>query len=204
MKSDEENRGLNDSCPLIEYLVKDFNNGKRLYNKIEAYSKRVYPKDWEDINSRLFLNLFSGGAKRYKGAVEDSEPWIYSCIRREAINTLREKMRDKNKINFSELNNKENYDEWEYAQEKFIQNKFDSPVEALIKKENREIIEKNILSLDKKHRFVIRLFYWGEFTYEEIHKILNIPKNTVTNILYVTKKKFAKSQDLVELSINNS
>ena len=199
MKSGGEDKNFNNSCPLIEYIVKDFNNGRRLYNKIESYSKRFYPKNWEDINSRLFLNLFSGGAKLYVGSVEDSEPWIYSCIRREAINNLREKIREKNKINFSELDNIGNYIGEGYAQENFIQNRFDSPEEELIKKETEEIIEKNILNLNSKHRFVIRLFYWGGFTNTQIHEILNIPRRTVENILYVTRNKFAKSKDLMEL-----
>lgn len=198
MSGDKGNKPNSDFCPLIDYLVKDMNNGKKLYNRLQSHSKTLYPKNWQEIMSRLFLNLFRGGAENYRGAPENAEPWLYSCIKRENINYIREKIRNGRISCFSEIQSKEDYDNNSFA-EQFAQTRFDSPEETAIKKEEAEVVNENISRLNKKHRQVIRLFYWRGFSYKKIGESLKIPTNTVTNILYTTKKKFAKSESLISL-----
>ncbi len=199
MSGDEDSKPNDDFYPLMDYLVKDMNNGRKLYNRIQSYSKTFYPKNWQEIMSKLFLNLFEGGAKKYKGAPENAEHWLHSCIKRENINYTREKIRNERIVCFSDIQSKEDYDDNNLYAERFAQTRFDSPEETAIKKEEAEAVNENISRLNKKHRQVIRLFYWRGFSYKKIGESLKIPKNTVTNILYTTKKKFAKSESLVSL-----
>lgn len=63
----------------------------------------------------------------------------------------------------------------------------------LIGKEERERIRKAVESLDEKHRSIVVLYYFNDFTTAEIARITGCFEGTVKSRLHAARKKLGKS-----------
>lgn len=63
----------------------------------------------------------------------------------------------------------------------------------LLKKEEREQVRKAVEGLDEKHRTIVVLYYFNEFTISEIAKITGCMEGTVKSRLHAARKKLQKS-----------
>ncbi|UQZ36938.1 RNA polymerase subunit sigma-24 [Paenibacillus sp. PK3_47] len=66
------------------------------------------------------------------------------------------------------------------------------PLDAVVKKEAEEQLLQQVLSLNKRHRCVIVLYYYHEMTVEEIAEILGVKAGTVKSRLYHARMKLLK------------
>jgi len=64
----------------------------------------------------------------------------------------------------------------------------DTPLEAMLSRERDVILAKVIASLDRHHRDILILRFYGEHSYEEISRISDLPVGTVkSRIFYAVK-----------------
>lgn len=67
-----------------------------------------------------------------------------------------------------------------------------SPLSQVIRRERSNDVSLAIMSLEKRQRTVIVLYYYNEFSIEEIAKIMGTPSGTIKSRLYTARKKLSK------------
>jgi RNA polymerase sigma-70 factor, ECF subfamily len=165
----------------LEWILDEF--GEELKRFIFTYTKNL--EQAEDITQEVFvtvylkLHTFSGNSSL--------RTWIYSI----AINKC-----------------KDYFKSWHFRKVSFIGNLIDmnpkstqSPEEIVTTQaENLEFIKK-ILSLPVKYREILLLFYYKEFSVQEISQILNLGENTIKSRMHRGREKLQQilSSDGVKL-----
>jgi RNA polymerase sigma-70 factor, ECF subfamily len=138
---------------------------------MELYSEKVYllaysyVKDKgmaEDIAQEVFIKCFKS-LQYFRGDSKISS-WIYRITANTAKDFLRSKSFNLFKYPIS-----------------FFENltKNDTPVDALIKKDEKELVLQTVLNLPTKYREIIILYYFQDEKQEVIAEILNLNLNTV-------------------------
>jgi RNA polymerase sigma-70 factor, ECF subfamily len=138
---------------------------------MELYSEKVYllaysyVKDKgmaEDISQEVFIKCFKS-LQYFRGDSKISS-WIYRITANTAKDFLRSKSFNLFKYPIS-----------------FFENltKNDTPVDALIKKDEKELVLQTVLNLPTKYREIIILYYFQDEKQEVIAEILNLNLNTV-------------------------
>lgn len=158
--------------------IKAFERMLFIFEKpIFGYIKKMVGNngDAEDLVQEVFIKVF----KNRK--VIDPEAGFKSWLYKIATNTVYDWWR-KRKTR-PETVPLEDYTE---LPETFSQDESYNIVEDI---ERQEDIEKALERLKPNSKTVILLYYFREFTYEEIAKILNLPLNTIKTHLYRAKKE---------------
>jgi RNA polymerase sigma-70 factor, ECF subfamily len=162
-------------------IVKEYpkNDIEQLNYIMEEYGEEIkrlvftYTKNWpqaEDITQEIFISVYNNlNEFREQSTVRT---WIY----RIAINKCKDYVRS-----------------WHYTKtlltNSFFQKSKDkSPEEAYLQNEQKEQVSKLILELPINYREVIILYYFKEFSLEEISTTLEINPNTVKSRLRRAKK----------------
>jgi RNA polymerase sigma-70 factor, ECF subfamily len=162
-------------------IVKEYpkNDIEQLNYIMEEYGEEIkrlvftYTKNWpqaEDITQEIFISVYNNlNEFREQSTVRT---WIY----RIAINKCKDYVRS-----------------WHYTKtlltNSFFQKSKDkSPEEAYLQNEQKEQVSKLILELPINYREVIILYYFKEFSLEEISTTLEINLNTVKSRLRRAKK----------------
>lgn len=163
-------------------LLKKAKNGNiEAFEKlINAHQKSVFNiayriignyDDANELAQEVFIKIF----KSIKNFKEDSSfsTWVYKIATNTCLDELR-KRKNKQVVYIDESIKSEDGDfHREIKSEKY------SPSEYLEKKELREFVQQEILSLPEEYRTVIILRDFQGFSYDEISKILNCPEGTV-------------------------
>lgn len=83
----------------------------------------------------------------------------------------------------------------------FLSSSLDGADVAFDEKINAEVVNKALVSLDKKYRDVLVLRYFEHKEYEEISDILKIPTGSVGTLIHRGKKQLARAINLDEIRI---
>jgi len=166
-----------------EELIKEYLNGndesfKSLMDKytpsIFNYSARFVGVDYaKDIIQDVFFKVWKN-IKKFDDNKASFKTWLFTITR----NTITDYLRKKKMIPFSSLDKDEESFESNIVDEVIL------PSEALIKIEDKELLNKTLNKLPSNYKEVLVLYYQEEMTFSEIGQLLNKPLNTVKSYHY--------------------
>jgi len=70
-----------------------------------------------------------------------------------------------------------------------------SPLGRMLTTEHGESIRRALGSLDERFRVPLTLFFYNDFSYDEIAGVLNVSRNTVATLIFRGKQKLRKTLD---------
>tara|TARA_Y100000766_G_scaffold44017_1_gene34110 strand:+ start:2406 stop:2939 length:534 start_codon:yes stop_codon:yes gene_type:complete len=143
-------------------------NGTRLL--LFARSKTNTEQDAQDVLQEAILRLWKSYSNKTEGFSPPQLPLAFTAIRNTAIDHARKSIRRQAR---------EQHSDQVFRESEQLLNWFESS--SIIKKERAEEITKALKKLPEKFRDVISLKIWGELTFLEISKTLNIPANTAAS-----------------------
>ena len=188
---------------LINFIEKDINNGRVLYNRLFNYSNKIVRNyhDAEDVVSHFILNLIKRGALTYEYNINGSVDgkltrWLYRGVRNLSISLLR----DRNRLNVSSLSSRDDED-FIFINE-YCCKQEEAPDKRASRKEALRVVFENIPNLKPEYRNVLTQRYFDYASYKEISETQHIPMGTVKSRLYYAKKKFSELEDVVALAVN--
>jgi len=136
-------------------------------NKDEAY----------DISQEAFIRVFKS-ARRFDVS-QRFFPWFYAILANLCKDTLqRREKRESKEIDIDDAT--------------FLLVEERNPETKFIRQEEAACLRKAIMQLDFEDREIIMLKHFRDLSYDEIAKLLKIPKGTVMSRLYYARKKLAK------------
>jgi RNA polymerase sigma factor (sigma-70 family) len=161
-----------------DYLIKEYLDGNQDAFKllIDQYTPSVYNfsvrfvgLDYaKDIVQDVFIKVWKN-IKNFDIKRASFKTWILTITR----NTITDYLRKKKSVSFSSLDN----DEESY--EASIKDDVILPDEALIKLEDKELLNNLLDKLPIHYQEVLILYYQEDMTFNEIGQLLNKPLNTV-------------------------
>ena len=159
-------------------------NGSRML--LFARQQTRNPQDAEDVLQDALIKLARKVEEgTFDGGQESWKPYLYTAIRRLAIDLGRKNDRRGKREEKSELDRRiytgEMSDPW-----------FESDASA---DETRELLEQGIKKLPEKFAEVIILKIWGEHTFAEIGEMLDVSLNTVASRYRYGLERLRKSLD---------
>ena len=143
-------------------------NGTRLL--LFARSKTNNEQDAQDVLQEAILRLWKSYSNKTEGFSPPQLPLAFTAIRNTAIDHARKSIRRQAR---------EQHSDQVFRESEQLLNWFESS--SIIEKERAEEITKALKKLPEKFRDVISLKIWGELTFLEISKTLNIPANTAAS-----------------------
>jgi len=143
-------------------------NGTRLL--LFARSKTNNEQDAQDVLQEAILRLWKSYSNKTEGFSPPQLPLAFTAIRNTAIDHARKSIRRQAR---------EQHSDQVFSESEQLLNWFESS--SIIEKERAEEITKALKKLPEKFRDVISLKIWGELTFLEISKTLNIPANTAAS-----------------------
>lgn len=130
-----------------------------------------------DISQEAFIRVFKSAGKFDRN--QKFFPWFYSIVANLCKDTLsRREKRDAKAVDLDEND--------------FLLIDESNPEAKMIRKEEAQILKQALGSLSFEDREIIVLKHFRDTPYDEIAKLLNIPKGTVMSRLYYARKKLAK------------
>jgi RNA polymerase sigma-70 factor (ECF subfamily) len=177
---------------LVSYIIK----GKtELFSVIiDRYQSKVfstacnYTHDQEearDLTQEIFIKLYNN-LQGYKNKASFST-WLYRIAVNRCIDwTRKKKLQTVSAISDSSDEEIDIYDT--------IADSGGGPEEALIKQENKVYIRKIVEDLPEIYKTAIILYYFEDFSPQEISDIIGVPKRTVETRLY-------RGKNLLKLSL---
>lgn len=148
----------------------------------EKYKEKIYrtacllcgnSADGDDISQETWISAYRN-IKKLKNP-ESFVPYLYSILKRCAFKRFR-----KRKLEIPT----------ETLPEFDIQN-VSSPLSEVIQREKSREVSRAILSLEKRQRIVVVLYYYNEFSIDEISAIMNAPPGTVKSRLHSARNKLS-------------
>jgi RNA polymerase sigma-70 factor (ECF subfamily) len=163
----------NDEIKIKEYLLGNDEAFKELVEKytpaIFNFSVRFVGIDYaNDITQDVFIKVWKN-IKKFDYTKASFKTWIFTITH----NTITDYLRKKKMINFSSLDKKED----NFADN--IKDEVILPDEALIKLEDKELLNSLIDKLPNNYKEVLILYYQEDMTFKEIGELLGKPLNTV-------------------------
>lgn len=153
----------------LEWIMDEY--GEEIKRLIFTYTRNL--EQAEDITQEVFVSVYLN-LHTFNGH-SSLKTWIYSI----AINKC-----------------KDLFKSWYFRKVSFIgefletnRNAAESPEEIVTNQTESLEFLKLILSLPIKYREILMLFYYKEFSINEILEILNVSENTVKSRLYRGRKK---------------
>lgn len=148
----------------------------------EKYKEKIYrtacllcgnSADGDDISQETWISAYRN-IKKLKNP-ESFVPYLYSILKRCAFKRFR-----KRKLEIPT----------ETLPEFDIQN-VSSPLSEVLQREKSREVSRAILSLEKRQRMVVILYYYNEFSIDEISAIMNAPPGTVKSRLHSARNKLS-------------
>jgi RNA polymerase sigma factor (sigma-70 family) len=166
-------------------LIESIKNGetKAFSILVDRYKDLVYTlslrmlknkEEAEEVAQDTFIKVYKS-LDKFKGDSKLST-WIYRVAYNACLDTIK---RNKKRINDVAI------DEISFNKLDYI----DNALENLIKQERSQLIKECIDKLPEDSSALLTLFYFEEFSLEEISKIVNIETNTVKVKLFRARKK---------------
>lgn len=153
----------------------------------EIYKEKIYrtaclltgnSADADDISQETWIIAYNKiGALKDPGKFSS---WIYVILKRCAFRYLKRKRSEVLVDEITEFQKKEI--PFEAA------SPTGTPMSNLLQTEREDILQRCVLSLDKKQRMVIILFYYNDFSIEQISEIMHAPPGTIKSRLHTARE----------------
>lgn len=181
------NRHLSDAALLRKAQAGDFDAFAELtephrQSACEFLSGLVGAHTAEDVFMKATLNAWR--AIKTFNERSSYRTWLFSIARYAALDELR---KEKSRKEVS-VDKKESKFEISRLEDVTAPN----PEKSITDKERNQIVTIAIQKLPEKHRSVVLLYYYQDFQYSEIAKMLDISIGTVMSRLYNAKRKLSK------------
>jgi len=162
-----------DKYLIDEYITGDQDALKKLIDRytpsIYNFSLRFVSAEYaKDITQDVFIKVWKN-LKKFNSQKASFKTWIFAIAR----NTIIDYLRKKKIVSFSFLDTEEENFESNIEDEVIL------PDEALIKLEDKELLNKLLEELPINYREVLILYYQEDVTFKEIGELLGKPLNTV-------------------------
>lgn len=163
----------NDESLVREYLEGNQDSFRMLVDKytpsIYNFSVRFVGVDYaKDIVQDVFFKVWKN-IKKFDIKKATFKTWIFTITR----NTITDYLRKKKMISFSSLDKEEE----NFADQ--IEDEVILPDQALIKLEDKNLLNSLLDKIPIQYREVLILYYQEDMTFNEIGQLLNKPLNTV-------------------------
>ncbi|MEW5923146.1 MAG: sigma-70 family RNA polymerase sigma factor [Candidatus Zixiibacteriota bacterium] len=133
-----------------------------------------------DISQEAFIRVFKSACRFDRD--QKFFPWFYSIVANLCKDSLqRREKRDARAIDLDESD--------------FLLVDDSNPEKKMMIKEQAQILQKALEQLSFEDREIIMLKHFRDLSYDEISRLLKIPKGTVMSRLYYARKKLAKLCD---------
>ncbi len=148
--------------------------------------------DAEDLTIEAFGKAFKS-LHQYSPSYAFST-WLFKIASNNCIDFLRKK---KGEAYVTIENNGEQNENGESVR---LKSKDPDPEEKLIRKQKAILLQKVVRRLKPRYRSLVELRYFGEFSYEEIAKELNLPLGTVKAQLFRAREMLFKMIESTEIN----
>lgn len=162
----------NDNFLIEKYLAGDGDAFKGLINKyttpIYNFTVRFVGKDSaEDLVQDIFIKVWKN-IDKFDSNRASFKTWVFTITR----NTVTDYLRKKKVLLYSSFDKEEAY-------ESNIEDEAVLPDEALIKLEDKDLLNSLLDKISPSYREVLILYYQEDMTFSEIGQLLDKPLNTV-------------------------
>ncbi len=170
----------------IERIVHDCLDGKKesFERIVEAYQRRIFNlcfyflgsfQDAEDATMDIFLKVYSN-LSSFRSQFDFSS-WIFTIAKNHLRDIARRRKVEKDYIS---------------SVEKELDDYEDDPEKVLIRDSEKRRLRKALLKLSENHRTVLIFKYYMDLSYEEIGKIMGLPRNTVASLIFRGKEELKR------------
>lgn len=183
---------LSGETQLYEEIIKRYQN--KVYSTVYSYTRDY--EEAKDLTQEIFIKIYNN-LPNFKNKSQFST-YLYRVAVNRCIDWTRKKrLKTVSAMFFQEDDEVEIYE--------YIADLSCNPEEILLKEENGNIIRQEINNLPEIYRTVMIMFYFQDFSPQEIADILGIPRKTVDTRLYrarnMLKARFAQKSDFGGVSI---
>lgn len=183
-KERQEEESMNNDSALVMSIG---TGDKRAFEQlVERHKKTAYrvalglvgnKDDAFDISQEAFLRVY-----RSAGTFDKAQPflpWFYTIIANLSRTWLRKRTtRDYRTVDIDEAS--------------YLLVSDDNPEETLIRKQQAARLRKALMQLSFADREIVTLQHFRNLSYDEIARMLSIPRGTVMSRLYYARKRLAK------------
>lgn len=175
---------------VLKRIINDCLDGKKesFAKIVEAFQKKIFnfcfyylgsTQDAEDATMEIFLRIFKNLS--FFNPNLDFSAWVFTIAKNYLKDIAKRKKVEREYI-FSH-----DKDSLEISK--------DSPEEIVIREAEKENLRKALLNLQEKYRAVLIFKYYMDLSYDEISKIMGIPRNTVASMIFRGKEELKKIFD---------
>ncbi|UCD63790.1 MAG: RNA polymerase sigma factor [Candidatus Zixiibacteriota bacterium] len=169
-------------------LILDIKSGSKtaLGKLVERHKKLAYrlalglvgnKDDAYDISQEAFMRIYRS-AKTYDSS-QPFMPWFYTIIANLCRTWLRRRSsQERRMVSVDDVG--------------YLLAATDNPESSLVKQESVECLRKALMELPFDDREIITLQHFRGMSYDEIARLLGIPRGTVMSRLYYARKKLAR------------
>lgn len=177
---------LSGKTQLYEEIIKRYQN--KVYSTVFSYTRDY--EEAKDLTQEIFIKIYNN-LPNFKNKSQFST-YLYRVAVNRCIDWTRKKrLKTVSAMLFQEDDEIEIYE--------YIADLSCNPEEILLKEENGNIIREEINNLPEIYRTVMIMFYFQDFSPQEIADILEIPRKTVDTRLYrarnMLRAKFTQKSD---------
>lgn len=183
---------LSGKTQLYEEIIKRYQN--KVYSTVYSYTRDY--EEAKDLTQEIFIKIYNN-LPNFKNKSQFST-YLYRVAVNRCIDWTRKKrLKTVSAMFFQEDDEVEIYE--------YISDLSCNPEEILLKEENGNIIRQEINNLPEIYRTVMIMFYFQDFSPQEIADILGIPRKTVDTRLYrarnMLKVRFTQKSDFGGVTI---
>lgn len=175
---------------MLKGIINDCLDGKKesFAKIVDAFQKKIFnfcfyylgsSEDAEDATMEIFLRIFKNLS--YFNPNLDFSSWVFTIAKNYLRDIARRKKVEREYIFSHDKDNLEIYSE--------------TPEEIIIREAEKENLRKALLILPENYRAVLIFKYYMDLSYDEISKIMGIPRNTVASMIFRGKEELRKIFD---------
>ena len=177
---------LSGKTQLYEEIIKRYQN--KVYSTVYSYTRDY--EEAKDLTQEIFIKIYNN-LPNFKNKSQFST-YLYRVAVNRCIDwTRKRRLKTVSAMFFQEEDEIEIYE--------YIADLSNNPEEILLKEEDGNILREVINNLPEIYRTVMIMFYFQDFSPQEIADILEIPRKTVDTRLYrarnMLRTKFTQKSD---------
>ncbi len=171
----------------IKGIINDCLDGKKesFARIIDAFQRKIFNlcfyylgsyEDAKDATMEIFLRIYKNLSSFNLNL--DFSSWVFTITK----NYLRDISR-KRKVEREYISS---------LHRESLEKKSESPEDIVIREDEKKGLQEALISLPENYRAVLIFKYYMDFSYDEIAKIMGIPRNTVASMIFRGKEELRK------------
>lgn len=171
----------------LKRIIDDCLDGKKesFSRIVEAFQKKIFnlclyflgsQEEAKDATMEIFMRIFKNLSSLNLNL--DFSSWVFTIAKNYLRDVARKRKLERDYLYSHDKNGLEITDE--------------SPEKIAIREAERKSLRKALKILNENYRTVLILKYYMDLSYEEIAKIMGIPRNTVASMIFRGKEELRK------------